>query len=331
VSHNVFAMYQLMFAVITPALVMGAVAERVKFTSIMLFVVAWMFFVYFPLAHMVWGPDGLMNGVGNGAARIAAVDFAGGTVVHMSSGWSALILCIIVGRRIGHGREAMFPHSTVLCMVGTAMLWVGWYGFNAGSALGADGIAANAFMTTTLAAAVGSFTWGLLELIVKKQPSVLGFCSGAVAGLVVITPATGYVTANGAVLIGIVAGSVPFYFCLKLKAYFGYDDALDAFGIHGVGGTLGAIITGLLATASVNPALSAANPAARANGLAALVAGGGLWREQVIAGGITVIMAVVATGVIGLILRSSLGLRPNTEVERQGLDVTEHGEEGYVN
>jgi Amt family ammonium transporter len=331
VSHNVFAMYQLMFAVITPALIMGAVAERVKFTSIMLFVVAWMFLVYFPLAHMVWGPDGMMNGIGNGAARVTALDFAGGTVVHMSSGWSALVLCIILGRRIGLGREAMFPHSTVLCMVGTAMLWVGWYGFNAGSALGADAIAANAFMTTTLAAAVGSFTWGLMEFIVKKQPSVLGFCSGAVAGLVVITPATGYVTANGAVLVGLLAGSIPFFFCLKLKAYFGYDDALDAFGIHGVGGTLGAIITGILAAASVNPNLSAANPAARANGLAVLVAEGGLWREQVMAAGLTVIVAVTATSLIGLVLRASMGLRPNTEVERQGLDVTEHGEEGYVN
>jgi Amt family ammonium transporter len=249
----------------------------------------------------------------------------------MSSGWSALILCIILGRRIGLGREAMFPHSTVLCMVGTAMLWVGWYGFNAGSALGADAIAANAFMTTTLAAAVGSFTWGLLEFIVKKQPSVLGFCSGAVAGLVVITPATGYVTANGAVLVGLLAGSIPFFFCLKLKAYFGYDDALDAFGIHGVGGTLGAVITGILATASVNPNLSSGNPAARANGLAGLVAEGGLWREQVMAAGLTVIVAVAATTLIGLVLRASMGLRPNTEVERQGLDVTEHGEEGYVN
>jgi ammonium transporter, Amt family len=330
VSHNVFAMYQLMFAIITPGLIMGAIAERVKFTSVMLFVTAWMFAVYFPLAHMVWGPDGLMNGTGNAAARISAIDFAGGTVVHMSSGWSALILCLIVGRRLGFGREMFFPHSTVLCMVGTAMLWVGWYGFNAGSALGADQIAANAFMTTTLAAAVGSFTWGLLEFVVKRQPSVLGFCSGAVAGLVVITPGAGFVDANGAVLIGLISGAVPFIFCLKLKKVFGYDDALDTFGIHAVGGTLGAILTGILATASVNPNLTLANPAARANGLAALVSSGSLWREQLIAIGVTLLLSMGATLIIAFIIKSSIGLRPTTEVERQGLDVTEHGEEGYV-
>jgi Amt family ammonium transporter len=330
VSHNVFAMYQLMFAIITPALIMGAVAERVKFTSVVVFVTGWMFIVYFPLAHMVWGPDGLMNGAGNADARISAIDFAGGTVVHMSSGWSALVLCLIVGRRLGFGREMFFPHSTVLCMVGTGMLWVGWYGFNAGSALGADGIAGNAFMTTTLAAAVGSFTWGLMEYIVKKQPSVLGFCSGAVAGLVVITPASGYVSANGAVLVGVVSGTVPFYFCLKLKKVFGYDDALDTFGIHAVGGTIGAILTGLLATAAANPNLSSANPAARSNGLADLVATGGLWREQSMAVGLTLLLAVIATGALALIINATIGLRPTTEVERQGLDVTEHGEEGYV-
>jgi ammonium transporter, Amt family len=235
-----------------------------------------------------------------------------------------------VGRRLGFGREMFFPHSTVLCMIGTGMLWVGWYGFNAGSALGSDGIAANAFMATTLAAAVGSFTWGMLELVVKRQPSVLGFCSGAVGGLVVVTPAAGYVDANGAVLIGILAGAIPFVFCLKLKKAFGYDDALDTFGIHAVGGTLGSILTGLLATASVNPNLSAANPIAKANGLAELVATRSLWREQVMAAGVTIILAIVATSIIALLLKASIGLRPTTEVERQGLDVTEHGEEGYV-
>jgi Amt family ammonium transporter len=331
VSQNVFAMHQLMFAILTPALIVGAVAERMKFTSIMLFIVAWMFLVYFPLAHMAWGPDGLMNGVGNGDARISSLDFAGGMVVHMSSGWSALILCIVVGKRIGLGREALFPHSTVLCMVGTAMLWVGWYGFNAGSALGADGIAASAFMTTTLAAAVGSFTWGIVEYALKRQPSVLGFCSGALAGLVMVTPAAGYVTANGAVLIGVFSGAMAFTFCLKVKAAFGYDDALDTFGIHAVGGTLGALLTGFLASASVNHKLSAANPAARANGLADLVAEGSLWRSQVLAVGLTLVLAVAATAAIALLLKVSVGLRPTIEVERQGLDVTEHGEEGYIN
>jgi len=330
VSHNVFAMHQLMFAIITPTLIVGAIAERMKFTSVLAFVTAWMFLVYFPLAHMVWGVDGLLNGAGNPLARISALDFAGGTVVHMSSGWSALILCLIVGHRIGFGREMMPPHSTVLCMVGTGMLWVGWYGFNAGSALGADGIAANAFMTTTLAAAVGSFTWGALEFILKKHASILGFCSGAVAGLVVVTPATGYVDASGAVIIGLCAGAIPFLFCVKLKAIFGYDDALDTFGIHAVGGTLGALLTGILATASVNPNLTLANPAAKANGLADLVAQGGLWREQLVAMAITLILAVVATAVIALVLKAMTGLRPSPEVERQGLDVTEHGEEGYI-
>ena len=330
VSHNVFAMYQLMFAIITPALIVGSIAERMKFKSVLLFVTAWMFLVYFPLAHMVWGVDGLMNGAGNAAARISAIDFAGGTVVHMSSGWSALVLCLILGHRIGFRREMMPPHSTVLCMVGTGMLWVGWYGFNAGSALASDGIAATAFMSTTLATAVASFSWGILEFLSRKRASVLGFCSGAVAGLVVITPASGYVDANGAVVIGVLAGAVPFLFCNKLKAVFGYDDALDTFGVHAVGGTLGAFLTGILATASVNPNLTAANPAARANGLAELVARGSLWQEQVMAMGVTLFLAVAATSIIGFTMRATVGLRPTPEVERQGLDVTEHGEEGYI-
>jgi len=330
VSQNVFAMYQLMFAIITPSLIVGAVAERTRFSSVMLFVAAWMFLVYFPLAHMVWGADGLMNGTGNAAARISSIDFAGGTVVHMSSGWSALVLCLIVGRRIGFGRENMPPHSLVLCMVGTGMLWVGWYGFNAGSALGADSISANAFMTTTLATAVASFTWAALERVFRGRASVLGFCSGAVAGLVVITPATGFVNATGSVVIGLFAGSVPFLFCNRLKAVFGYDDALDTFGVHAIGGTIGAFLTGILATASVNPNLAAGNPAARANGLAGLVAHGGLWHEQLMAIALTLLLAIVATTILGFAIKSTFGLRPIPEAERQGLDVTEHGEEGYI-
>ena len=190
VSHSVFAMYQMMFAIITPVLIIGAIAERMKYSAILLFVAIWMVVVYFPLAHMVWGATGLMNGVWNGNATIKAIDFAGGTVVHMSSGWSALVLCLILGPRLGFGKDKMAPHSMVLCMVGTGMLWVGWYGFNAGSALSADGIAANAFMTTTLAAAIAGFTWGMIELVYRGHASILGFCSGIVAGLVVITPAT---------------------------------------------------------------------------------------------------------------------------------------------
>ena len=195
VSHNVYAIYQLMFAIITPALIIGAIAERMKFSAICLFMTLWMFIVYFPQAHMIWGVDGMMNGVSNAKASIHAIDFAGGTVVHMTSGWSALILCLILGKRLGWGKTNFAPHSMVLCFVGTGMLWVGWYGFNAGSAVAADVIAANAFTTTTLATAVASFAWPMMEWIVRGKPSVLGFCSGAVAGLVVITPACGFVTA----------------------------------------------------------------------------------------------------------------------------------------
>ncbi len=328
VSQNVFAMYQLMFAIITPALIVGAIAERMKFSAILLFMTLWMLVVYFPLAHMVWGASGLMNGVWNADAPIKAIDFAGGTVVHMSSGWSALILALLVGPRLGFGREKMAPHSMVLCMVGTGMLWVGWYGFNAGSAVAADGIAANAFTTTTIATAVAAFTWGMIEKVFRGQSSILGFCSGAVAGLVVITPATGFVNTTGAVIIGVLAAAVPYFFVTKVKARFGYDDALDTFGVHAVGGTLGAFLTGLLATGAVNGNLTSG--AALKNGLAALVTQGGLWHEQLKAIVITLLLSVIATLVLGSIVKALIGLRPTPEVERQGLDLAEHGEEGYI-
>src|SRR5436305_1524889 len=298
VSQNIFAIYQLMFAIITPALIIGAVAERIRFAAVLVFVGVWMFVVYFPLAHMVWGIDGLMNGVWNPRAKITAIDFAGGTVVHMSSGWSALVLCALLGPRLGFRKEIMAPHSMVLCMVGAGMLWVGWYGFKAGSALGADGIAANAFTTTTLATAIASFTWAMLELRLRGKASVLGFCSGAVAGLVVITPACGYVDPTGAMIIGVVAGIVPFFACTKLKSWFHYDDALDTFGIHAVGGTLGAFLTGIFATAVVNPNLLGS--VAKRNGLATVV-GHSLWLEQLKAMGITIALAVVATAIIGAV------------------------------
>src|SRR5213596_2368200 len=333
VSQNVFAMYQLMFAIITPALIIGAVAERMRFAAVLVFVGAWMFAVYFPIAHMVWGIDGWMNGVWNPAAKITAIDFAGGTVVHMTSGWSALVLCIFLGHRLGFRREIMAPHSMVLCMVGTGLLWVGWYGFNAGSALAPDGIAANAFMATTLATAVASFTWAMLEYALRGKPSVLGFCSGAVGGLVVITPACGYVAPSGAVIIGVAAGIVPFFACTKLKSWLGYDDALDTFGIHAVGGTLGAFLTGVFATASVNPNLSlsvAGSPNhATQNGLARIV-GHTLWIEQLKAILVTIVLAVVGSAIIGAIVRGAIGLRIAPEVERQGLDINQHGEEGYI-
>ena len=324
VSHNVFSMYQLMFAIITPALILGAIAERMKFSAICIFMTLWMFVVYFPQAHMIWGIDGLMNGVFNASAKIHAIDFAGGTVVHMTSGWSALILCIILGKRIGFGKENMAPHSMVLCMIGTGMLWVGWYGFNAGSAVAADVIAANAFTTTTLATAVASFVWPLAEWLTKGKPSVLGFCSGAVAGLVVITPACGFVTANGAVIIGIAAGLVPWFFCYKVKGWFGYDDALDTFGVHAVGGTMGALLTGILARNSAN-----SNLATNLSKFVTDSAAQPLVIEQIKAIGLTLVLAICGTIVIAYVVKALVGLRPTEEVEATGLDVAEHGEEGY--
>src|SRR5437773_3755321 len=324
VSENVYAMYQLMFAIITPALIVGAIAERMKFSAICLFMVGWMFLVYFPQAHMVWGIDGLMNGVWNPNAAIHAMDFAGGTVVHMTSGWSALVLCLILGKRLGFGRENMAPHSMVLCMIGTGMLWVGWYGFNAGSAVAADGIAANAFTTTTIATAVASFVWPMAEWLAKGKPSVLGFCSGAVAGLVVITPACGFVLPSGAIWIGIAAGLIPWFFCYKVKSWFGYDDALDTFGVHAVGGTLGAFLTGVLARNDANANL--------ATFLDKQVTGSifqPLVWEQLKAIGVTLVLATVGTAIIAFVVKAVIGLRPSEEVEVAGLDLNEHGEEGY--
>ncbi len=324
VSENVFSMYQLMFAIITPALIIGAIAERMKFSAVLLFVTLWMCVVYFPLAHWVWGIKGVMNGVWNADASIKAIDFAGGTVVHMSSGWSALVLCLILGKRLGFGKQPMQPHSMTMCAIGTGMLWVGWYGFNAGSAVAADGVAANAFTTTTIAAAVASFVWAMLEYVLKGKPSVLGFCSGAVAGLVVVTPACGFITPSGAMIIGVLAGIVPFFACTKLKQMFGYDDALDTFGVHAVGGTLGAILTGMLARNEANANL--------ATNLKAYVTDSlfqPLLMEQIKAVGITLVWSVVATVVIAYIVKAVVGLRPTEETETIGLDLTEHGEEGY--
>jgi Amt family ammonium transporter len=320
VSQNVFSMYQLMFAIITPALIVGAIAERMKYSAIMAFITVWMFVVYFPLAHMIWGIDGFMNGVWNAKAAIKSIDFAGGTVVHMSSGWSALVLCLILGKRTGFGKRAFLPHSLTLTMVGTGMLWVGWYGFNAGSAVASDGVAANAFTTTTLATAVAAAVWPLLEWLTRGKPSVLGFCSGAVAGLVVITPGAGFVAPSSAVIIGVLAGAVPYLACTKLKAFFKYDDALDTFGVHGVGGTMGALLTGFFATADVNANLS--------TNLSAYLTGG-LWIEQVKAIGLTLILAVVGTSAIAYVVKFALGLRPSVEGEEQGLDSIDHGEAAY--
>jgi ammonium transporter, Amt family len=317
VSQNVYSMYQLMFAIITPALIVGSIAERMKYTTLMVFIGCWMLLVYFPMAHMIWGISGFMNGIWNSGSTIKAIDFAGGTVVHMTSGWSALILCLILGPRIGFNKEPMPPHSMVLCMVGTGMLWVGWYGFNAGSAVAADVVAANAFMTTTLATAVASFTWALIEKIFRGKASVLGFCSGAVAGLVVITPACGFVNPTGAVIIGVLAAAIPYMAVSFLKPRLKYDDALDTFGVHAVGGTLGAFLTGILATKEVN-----------ANLKDDLLAS--LFRSQLAAIAVTLLLSVCATAAIAFVLRLAMGLRSSPEEETAGLDLSEHGEEGYI-
>src|ERR1700756_4820821 len=317
VSQNVYSMYQLMFAIITPALIIGAIAERMKYSAVLIFIGFWMFLVYFPMAHMVWGITGFMDGIWNPTSGIKAIDFAGGTVVHMTSGWSALILCLIVGPRLGFKKEPMPPHSMVLCMIGTGMLWVGWYGFNAGSSVAADVIAANAFTTTTLATAIAAFTWATIEKIFRGKASVLGYCSGAVAGLVVITPACGFVNATGAVIIGFLAGAIPYMTVSLLKPKLKYDDALDTFGVHAVGGTMGALLTGLLATKEVNANLK--------DDLLAT-----LFRSQVFAVIVTLVLSVVATAVIGFVLKKAIGLRPTTDIETAGLDVSEHGEEAYI-
>ena len=323
VPQNLFAVYQLMFAIITPALTVGAIAERMKFKAVMLFSVVWMFLVYFPVAHLIWGADGWMNGLFNPGAGIRAIDFAGGMVVHMTSGWSALALCLVVGKRRGHGREPMPPHSMVFCMTGTGMLWAGWYGFNAGSAVAADGVAVNAFVTTTLSAAAGCFSWSTIEYFRRGRPSVLGFCSGAVAGLATITPASGFVSAGSAVLIGLLAGGATYLACNHLKARFGYDDSLDTFGVHAVGGTLGTLLTGVFATVAVNANL--------AKGPIAALVGRTLWFEQLKAAGLVLAWSVLATLAIAWIVRLVCGgLRVNQEDETVGLDLAEHGEEGYI-
>ena len=317
VSQNVYAMFQLMFAIITPALIIGAIAERMKYMSVLVFITGWMFLVYFPQAHMVWGITGMMNGIWNTSSQIKAIDFAGGTVVHMTSGWSALILCLILGPRLGFKKEPMPPHSMVLCMVGTGMLWVGWYGLNAGSAVGADVIAANAFTTTTICTAIAAFTWAMLEKILRGKASVLGFCSGAVAGLVVITPACGFVNPTGAVICGVLAAVVPYLAVSVLKPALRYDDALDTFGVHAVGGTLGAILTGIFATKEVN-----------ANLKDELLAS--LFVSQLKAVLLTLVLATVATAVIAFVVKLVIGLRASPEIETAGLDISEHGEEAYI-
>jgi len=323
--HQTFMVYQLMFAIITPALISGAFAERMKFSAMAVFMVLWSLLVYCPMAHMIWGKGGLLNASLGG--KIPVLDFAGGTVVHITSGVSALVCAWYLGRRLGYPAEPMPPHSMVLTFVGACMLWVGWFGFNAGSALSAGSLATSAFVATQFAAAAGALTWSAMEWIRNGRPSALGAVSGAVAGLATITQASGFVGPISAMVIGAVAGVVCYLMVAKVKARFGYDDSLDAFGVHGIGGTMGALFTGLLASFAVNPIFKDAHGASRAVGLI-----DGNFRQvfnQAIGLAIGWVLAIVGTLVILKIVDLTIGLRVSSEQELQGLDTTQHGEEGY--
>ena len=320
IPRAVHMVYQMMFFIITPALICGAYAERMKFSSMVAFSILWGTFIYCPLAHWVWSDTGWLNPA-NKDASFPAFDFAGGTVVHISSGVSALICALLVGRRLGHGQEPMPPHNLTYTCIGAALLWVGWFGFNAGSALESSALAVNAFVATHLAASAGVVAWAGAEWVFRGKASILGACSGAVAGLVCITPAAGAVTPLSGILLGFAAGIVCYYAC-NMKAKFGYDDALDAFGVHGVGGTLGAILTGVFATRAVIPGATAPQGLIEGN------------VQQVINQAVGIV-AAAATAVIGTVillkvLDAVMGLRVRQHDELQGLDVSQHGEEGYI-
>jgi len=316
IPEQTFMVYQLMFAIITPALITGAFAERMKFSAMVVFMVLWTFLIYDPMAHMVWGKGGLLNAALGG--RFPTLDFAGGTVVHITSGVSALVCALYMGKRLGYPQTTMFPHSVVLSFVGASLLWVGWFGFNAGSALGSGGLATSAFVATHFAAAAAVLGWCGAEWIHNGKPSVLGAISGSVAGLVAITPASGFVTPSSAVIIGLVAGGVCFLMVAKVKARFGYDDSLDAFGVHGAGGTLGALLTGIFASNAINPI-----------GSGLLEGNSKQFWNQVIGVGISWTIAIVGTLIILFLVDKTIGLRVSEDHEIQGLDLSQHGEEGY--
>ena len=325
IPHQTFMVYQLMFAIITPALITGAFAERMKFSAMALFTVLWALFVYFPMAHMVWGKGGLLNAFLGGS--IPCFDFAGGTVVHITSGVSALVCALYLGKRVGYP-TGMKPHSLVLSFIGACLLWVGWFGFNAGSALSASGLATSAFVATHFAAATAALGWMFAEWVKQGKPSALGGISGAVAGLVAITPASGFVKPMPALLIGFAAGLVCFFMVTKVKQKFGYDDSLDAFGVHGAGGTLGAILTGVFATNAVNNALK--DSAGKPLPLGWVDGNAGQILNQVIGSAIAWVLAIVGTLIILKICDAVVGLRVSAEQETQGLDLSMHGEEGYI-
>ncbi|RMF25006.1 MAG: ammonium transporter [Deltaproteobacteria bacterium] len=312
IPHSVFMIFQGMFAIITPALISGAFAERIKFRAYVLFVLLWATLVYDPVCHWVWGPRGWLGADGRGA-----LDFAGGTVVHINSGVAALAFVFVLGRRIGYPHQAMKPHNLGLTLLGAGLLWFGWFGFNAGSALAADGAAANAFVVTHVAAAAATLSWALVEAMHRGTASVLGAVSGAVAGLVAITPACGFVGPGAALAIGAGAG-VFCYGGVLLKARLGYDDALDAFGVHGIGGTWGALATGLFASAAIG-------------GTAGLFESGTLGQTgvQLLSIAATAVYSFVVTLVLAYVLDATVGLRVTEEEERTGLDLSAHGEAAY--
>ncbi|MCP4756799.1 MAG: ammonium transporter [Proteobacteria bacterium] len=314
IPHVLFMMFQGMFAIITPALIAGAVVERIKFSAWVVFMVLWGTLVYDPLCHMVWHPDGFL-------LQRGGLDFAGGLVVHVSSGISALVLAVVLGKRASYGKIPMPPHNLIITVLGAALLWFGWFGFNAGSALGSGALAANALVVTHLSAACGLFAWVSAEWIFLKKPSILGAASGLVAGLVAITPGAGFVNPSAAVVIGLLGGIVCFL-GVRIKSLFGFDDSLDAFGVHGIGGIAGALLTGLFATKLVNPG--------GANGVFYDTAGGwGLLFEQVFAVGFTAVYAAVLTLVLAFVIDKTMGLRVSRDTEIQGLDRVLHGEQAY--
>jgi ammonium transporter, Amt family len=316
-----FMVYQLMFAIITPALITGAFAERMKFSAMLVFMVLWALFVYSPMAHMVWGKGGFLNASLGG--RFPCLDFAGGTVVHVTSGVSALVTALYLGKRLGYPKVPMPPHSVVLSFIGACLLWVGWFGFNAGSALSAGTLATSAFVATHFGAAAAAIGWSVAEWIRQGKPSALGAISGAVAGLVAITPAAGFVTPMSALWIGLIAGVFCYFMVVKVKAWFGYDDSLDAFGVHGAGGTLGAILTGVFATSAVYPIFGAG----KATGL--LEGNAHQLLNQFVGVAIAWSLSIVGTLIILFVVDKIIGLRVSQEDEREGLDLSQHGEEGY--
>jgi len=313
-----FMVYQLMFAIITPALITGAFAERMKFSAMLVFMVLWALFVYSPMAHMVWGKGGLLNASLGG--RFPTLDFAGGTVVHVTSGVSALVTALYLGKRIGYPKVPMPPHSVVLSFVGACLLWVGWFGFNAGSALSSGTLATSAFVATHFGAAAAAIGWSVAEWIRQGKPSALGAISGCVAGLVAITPAAGFVTPMSALWIGLIAGVFCYFMVVKVKSWFGYDDSLDAFGVHGAGGTMGAILTGLFARAAINPSVN----------IDGFFAGNHKQLfNQLVGVAIAWSLSIVGTVVILFVVDKLIGLRVSEDAEREGLDLSQHGEEGY--